>query len=73
MIHARCSFTSPTDAHRLLDDVRATGIDFDDIVVHQLVDEGVDAFAQSFDTLIDSLGHKLTELASESSADQASR
>lgn len=63
--HARAS-TSATrntrNAHSTIDELRTVGIPFDDIVLRQLVDEGVDAFAESFDTAVGTVGNRLTEL-----------
>jgi transaldolase len=50
-------------AHEALRRVREAGIDFDDIVSRQLVDEGVRSFADSFDSLIDTIGKKAAELS----------
>ena len=59
---ARSTRTSP-GAHRLIDAVKAAGIDFDDIVSRQLVDEGVESFAASFDSLIDTIKEKASSLS----------
>ncbi len=40
--------------------VRAAGVDVDDIVERQLVDEGVQAFADSYDSLLDTLAGAVT-------------
>jgi len=50
-------------AHALLREIRAAGVDFDDIVGRQLVDEGVASFAKSYDELIGALERKAGELA----------
>jgi len=50
-------------AHALIRELGDVGIDFDDVVVRQLVAEGVDAFADSFDGLVETIGRKMTELA----------
>lgn len=70
--HATAELTLTRDvagAHHALDEIQAAGVDFDDIVEHQLIDEGVDAFAQSFDTLIDQIGSKITEMAPDGPAE----
>ncbi|HWF26019.1 MAG TPA: transaldolase [Solirubrobacteraceae bacterium] len=50
-------------AHRTMGAVREAGVDIDDIVLHQLVDEGVKAFSDSYASLLETLGHKAHELA----------
>ena len=50
------------EAERLLDELSAVGIDYDD-VVETLEDEGVRKFADSFDELIDGIRAKRGELA----------
>jgi hypothetical protein len=39
------------------------GVDLDDIVLRQLVDEGVKAFAESYEDLLETLKQKASELA----------
>ncbi len=59
--HATAARTVDKDveaAHALLDELREIGIDFDHIVDRELVDEGVDAFAKSFDSMIDTIKEK---------------
>jgi hypothetical protein len=51
------------DAHRTMEAVRDAGVDVDDIVLHQLVDEGVKAFSGSYDSLLSTLEQKARELA----------
>jgi transaldolase len=51
------------EAHRVIERVREAGIDFDDIVARQLVDEGVKSFADSFDSLITAIGEKAASLS----------
>jgi transaldolase len=51
------------EAHRVIERVKEAGIDFDDIVGRQLVDEGVKSFAASFDSLIDTIKEKAASLA----------
>jgi hypothetical protein len=43
--------------------VREAGVDVDDIVLHQLVDAGVKAFRDSYDSLLGTLEQKARELA----------
>ena len=43
--------------------VKAAGIDFEDIVSRQLVDEGVESFAESFNSLIDTIKEKAASLS----------
>jgi transaldolase len=50
-------------AHRLLDQVRAAGVDFDRICAVELVEEGVASFAKAFDDLIETIGQKSASLA----------
>jgi transaldolase len=51
------------DAHRHMDEIRAAGVDVDDIVLGQLVDEGVEAFAASYESLLAALARKAQALA----------
>ena len=44
-------------------DLVEAGVDVDDIVSHQLVDEGVNSFADSYDSLLKTLDQKAGELA----------
>jgi transaldolase len=50
-------------AHRLLDQVRAAGVDVDRICGVELVEEGVASFAKAFDDLIETIGQKSASLA----------
>jgi transaldolase len=50
-------------ARRLIDELRELGVDLDDIVLRQLVEEGVEAFAESYDDLLETLRNKAGELA----------
>ena len=43
--------------------VRDAGVDVDDIVLRQLVDEGVQSFADSYESLLSTLGEKADRLA----------
>jgi hypothetical protein len=44
-------------------DGEAAGVDFDDIVGRELVDEGVKSFAASFTSLIDTITEKASSLS----------
>ncbi len=46
------------DAHQVVDQLAAAGIDLQDITERQLVEEGVQSFAKSFDRVIDQLRSK---------------
>ena len=59
--------SSYTDAHKVLDDLAAVGIDYDD-VVNVLEVEGVEKFEASWNELIDSLQVELDKLAGEVSS-----
>jgi transaldolase len=64
--HATAARTVDVDvagAHRVIERVKEAGIDFDDIVSHQLVDEGVASFAKSFDSLIEAISEKASSLS----------
>jgi transaldolase len=50
-------------ARALMDELREIGVDFDDIVSRQLVDEGVEAFAKAYDSLLETLQQKAGELS----------
>ncbi len=63
--HATPSRTVDRDvegARELMRQVRAAGVDLDRIVLDELVDEGVKAFADSYDSLLATLEHKASEL-----------
>ena len=47
----------------VLEQIRNAGVDTDELTLRQLVDEGVKAFADSFQSLIDTIDGKLTEMA----------
>ena len=54
--HATAARTVDRDveaAHAVMRDIREAGVDVDDIVLRELVDEGVDAFAASYDSLLE--------------------
>jgi transaldolase len=50
-------------ARDLMRELESAGIDVDDIVLRQLVDEGVQAFAESYESLLESLRRKAGELS----------
>jgi transaldolase len=59
--HATVARTVDKDveaARELMDELREIGVDVDHIVKTQLVEEGVAAFAKSFDSLIESIAEK---------------
>jgi transaldolase len=49
-------------AHELIRELESIGVDLDDILLRQLVDEGVKAFADSYDSLLQTLQRKASEL-----------
>ncbi len=49
-------------AHELIKQVKAAGVDFDKIVQQELVDEGVKSFSDSYESLIDTIKSKTSEL-----------
>jgi transaldolase len=64
--HATVARTVDQDldqAHALVGELRQAGVDFDDIVSKQLVDEGVKSFADSYNELIDTIAEKSKRLA----------
>jgi transaldolase len=60
---ARTVDANVDEAHRVIAAVKDAGIDFDDIVGRQLVDEGVKSFADSFDSLIATISEKASSLS----------
>jgi transaldolase len=50
-------------ARALMDELREIGVDFEDIVSRQLVDEGVEAFAKAYNSLLETLEQKAGELS----------
>jgi transaldolase len=50
-------------AYKLIGELREIGVDFDDIVSRQLVDEGVEAFGKAYDELLETLERKAAELS----------
>jgi transaldolase len=51
------------EARELMRELESIGVDLDDILLRQLVDEGVKAFADSYDSLLETLERKAGELA----------
>jgi hypothetical protein len=49
-------------ARELVHELETAGVDLDDIVLRQLVDEGVKSFADSYDSLLQTLERKASEL-----------
>ncbi|HEY5316414.1 MAG TPA: transaldolase [Solirubrobacteraceae bacterium] len=50
-------------AHATMNAVREAGVDVEEIVLHKLVDEGVQAFSDAYDSLLGTLEQKARELA----------
>ena len=50
-------------AHQIMREIQDAGVDVEDIVLHQLVDEGVASFAKSYQDLLDTIEKKSSELA----------
>ena len=50
-------------AHQTIKDIEAAGVDVERIVMQELVDEGVKSFADSYDSLLQSIEEKTSELA----------
>jgi transaldolase len=64
--HATPERTADKDidgARALIDELREIGVEFDDIVSRQLVDEGVKSFAKSYESLLEALERKAGELS----------
>jgi transaldolase len=64
--HATAERTVDRDvdgARALIDELREIGVDFDDIVSRQLVDEGVEAFSKAYESLLETLEQKAGELS----------
>jgi len=64
--HATAARTIDRDvegAHKLLDDLREAGVDFDHIVGVELVEEGVASFTKSFNDMISSIEDKARAVA----------
>jgi transaldolase len=63
--HANAARTVDQDvaeAHKLIDDIKAAGVDFEGIVMRELVDEGVKSFGDSYDSLLESITAKASQL-----------
>ena len=63
--HATAKRTVDQDvaqAHKLIDEVKAAGVDFDRIVMQELVDEGVKSFGDSYDSLLETIKDKAAQL-----------
>ncbi len=63
--HATAKRTIDTDveqAHKVIEEVKAAGVDFDKIVMHELVDEGVKSFSDSYDSLLETIKDKASDL-----------
>jgi transaldolase len=63
--HAKPERTVDRDvdaARELVHELETAGVDLDDIVLRQLVDEGVKSFADSYDSLLQTLERKASEL-----------
>lgn len=63
--HATAARTVDRDvegAQRVMNEIEAAGVDVNRIVLHELVDEGVKAFADSYDSLLKTLQQKASEL-----------
>jgi transaldolase len=50
-------------AIQTMKEIEAAGVDVEQIVLHELVDEGVESFAKSYQDLLDSIEKKVSELA----------
>src|SRR3954452_16444719 len=64
--HATAARTVDKDidgARALIEELKEIGVEFDDIVSRQLVDEGVAAFSKSYESLLDTLKSKAAELS----------
>ncbi len=63
--HAKAERTVDKDvdeAHRAMEEIKAAGVDVDKIVLHELVDEGVKSFSDSYDSLIKTIDEKASQL-----------
>jgi transaldolase len=63
--HATAKRTIDVDveqAHKVIDEVKAAGVDFDKIVMQELVDEGVKSFSDSYDSLLETIKDKASDL-----------
>jgi transaldolase len=63
--HATAKRTVDQDveqAHKLIEDVKAAGVDFDHIVSQELVEEGVKSFSDSYESLVETIKNKAADL-----------
>jgi transaldolase len=63
--HATAARTVDQDvaeAHKLIGEIKAAGVDFERIVTQELVDEGVKSFGDSYDSLLESIREKSSQL-----------
>ena len=63
--HATAKRTIDTDvdqAHKVIEEIKAAGVDFEHIVMQELVDEGVKSFAASYDSLLETIKGKASTL-----------
>jgi transaldolase len=63
--HATAQRTVDRDvehAQEAIEAIKAAGVDFDKIVLEELVDEGVKSFGDSYDSLLDSIKDKASQL-----------
>ena len=58
-------------ARQIMRAVREAGVDVESILTRDLVAEGVDAFADAYDSLIDSLEGKLREITGSGDAQRS--
>jgi transaldolase len=64
--HATAERTADKDvegARALIDELREIGVEFDEIVSRELVDEGVESFSKSYESLLETLERKAGELS----------
>ena len=62
--HAARTIDKKVDAAEAhMAELESIGVDLDRILVHELVDEGVESFTKSFDSLIATIAEKARELA----------
>src|SRR5438270_11333121 len=62
--HATAARTVDRDvdqAAQLIEDIKAAGVDFDKIVLEELVDEGVKSFSDSYEALLNSIEEKASQ------------
>jgi transaldolase len=63
--HATAKRTVDQDveqAHKLIEDVKAAGVDFEHIVSQELVEEGVKSFSDSYESLVETIKNKAADL-----------